>query len=51
MEVLSANSNADLLIQQAKRFRPNMVVIVDEDKYSYVSEALDSDDVKVFAAE
>ena len=50
-EILTANSNADLLIQQALQFAPNMVVIGDESKYNKVKEALASTDVKVFAGE
>jgi 1-deoxy-D-xylulose-5-phosphate reductoisomerase len=49
IEVLTANSNADLLITQAKEFNPNHVVIADESKYLYVKEALADDDIKVFA--
>lgn len=37
---LSANSNADLLIKQAKEFEPEHVVIVDESKYEKVKNAL-----------
>lgn len=47
-EVLVANSNADLLIQQAIEFKPNAVVIADESKYLKVKDALFSHDVKVF---
>lgn len=49
VEVLTANNNADLLIQQAKKFTPNTVVIADQTKYKYVSEALADEDIKVFA--
>lgn len=49
VEVLTAHSNAERLIQQAKQFRPNCVVIVDELQYQQVKEALWEDDVKVFA--
>ncbi|MBP9186072.1 MAG: 1-deoxy-D-xylulose-5-phosphate reductoisomerase [Bacteroidia bacterium] len=49
IEVLTANSNADLLIAQAKEFNPNHVVIADESKYLQVKEALANDDIKVFA--
>ena len=49
VEVLTANSNADLLIAQAKEFNPNHVVIADENKYLQVKEALANDDIKVFA--
>ena len=38
VEVLTANSNSDLLIKQAKMFRPNTVVIVDENKYQEVNQ-------------
>ncbi|MCQ2197247.1 MAG: 1-deoxy-D-xylulose-5-phosphate reductoisomerase [Bacteroidaceae bacterium] len=47
--VLTAGHNADLLIQQAKQFVPQCVVIADESKYSYVSEALADTDVQVYA--
>ena len=33
LQVLTANSNGDLLIQQALKFQPNEVVIVDESQY------------------
>lgn len=49
VEILTAHANAALLIQQAKEFKPNAVVIGDESKYQEVKEALWSDDVKVFA--
>ncbi len=49
IEVLTANSNADLLIAQAKEFNPNHVVIADESKYLQVKEALANEDTKVFA--
>jgi len=50
-EVLSAHSNADLLIEQAVRFSPNAVVVTDESKYEVVKKALSGTDVKVFAGE
>ncbi len=49
VEVLTANSNADLLIKQAIQYMPNHVVIADEQKYIQVKEALDPYDIKVFA--
>ncbi|MDF2449997.1 MAG: 1-deoxy-D-xylulose-5-phosphate reductoisomerase [Bacteroidota bacterium] len=49
VEVLVANGNADLLIQQAIEFKPNAVVIGDENKYQQVKEALFQHDVKVFS--
>jgi 1-deoxy-D-xylulose-5-phosphate reductoisomerase len=48
-EVLVANSNADLLIEQAIEFKPNAVVIADETKYQTVKQALAAHDIKVFA--
>ena len=51
VEILTAHSNDTLLVEQAKKFNPNAVVIVNEDKYSIVKEALAGTDVKVFAGE
>ena len=48
-EVLTAQNNADLLIHQALEFRPNCVVIGNEDLYQKVLDALDSEDIKVYA--
>ncbi len=48
-EVLTAQSNAELLIKQAKEFKPNCVVIGDEEKHGMVRDALWSDDIKVYA--
>ena len=48
-EVLTAQSNADLLITQALEFNPNAVVIGDQSKYTLVKEALANTDTKVFA--
>jgi 1-deoxy-D-xylulose-5-phosphate reductoisomerase len=47
--VLSAENNADLLIKQAKKFKPDSVVISNPDKYQYVSESLYNEDIKVYA--
>lgn len=51
VEVLTAQNNSDLLIAQAKKFKPNAVVIANDDHYSKVHGALDSLDIKVFAGE
>ncbi len=51
VEVLTAQSNADLLIEQAKKFNPNAVVIVNESLYPKVKEALVPHDIKVYAGE
>lgn len=50
-EILTAGANADLLIRQAKEFKPNAVVIADESKYKYVCDALKDEDIKVFAGD
>lgn len=49
VEVLTAQSNADLLIQQAIEYNPNCVVIGDESKRQIVLDALQKRDIKVFA--
>lgn len=49
--VLTAHSNADLLIEQALKYKPNTVVIVDESKLQLVKTALQHEDIKVFAGE
>ncbi len=48
VEVLTAGNNADLLIKQAREFKPNAVVIADETKYEQVKQALADLDVKVW---
>lgn len=48
-EVLVANSNAGLLIEQAKKFQPDCVVIADESKYHQVRDALAAEPIKVYA--
>lgn len=49
VEVLTANNNVELLIEQALRFKPNSVVIANEEKYPLLQEALRNEDVKVYA--
>jgi len=51
VEVLTCGANDDLLVEQALRFNPNIVVISDERKYLKVKDALAKTDVKVFAGE
>jgi len=46
-EVLTAQSNAQLLIQQALEFVPAVVVIADENKYQEVKEALSHTNIEV----
>jgi 1-deoxy-D-xylulose-5-phosphate reductoisomerase len=50
-DVLTAQSNDELLVEQALQFNPNVVVIGDEKKYTKVKEALKATDVKVFCGE
>jgi len=49
--ILTAGSNADLLIEQAKAFQPDTVVIADKSKYKQVSDALSLLPIKVYAGE
>jgi len=49
VEVLTANSNSDLLIRQAIQHKPNTVVIADKEKYQEVNDALFSRNIKVYA--
>jgi 1-deoxy-D-xylulose-5-phosphate reductoisomerase len=51
VEVLTAQNNAKLLIQQAKQFKPNAVVICNENLYTEVNDALATEDIKVYAGE
>jgi 1-deoxy-D-xylulose-5-phosphate reductoisomerase len=46
---LTANNQVDLLIEQARRFLPEMVVIANEDKYLRLKDALAGLPVKVWA--
>ncbi|HXB32055.1 MAG TPA: 1-deoxy-D-xylulose-5-phosphate reductoisomerase [Puia sp.] len=50
-EVLTAQTNDELLIRQALQFQPNIVVIGDEKKLGRVKDALAGRPVKVFAGE
>ncbi len=45
---LTANNNADLLIAQAREFMPEVVVIANEEKYTYVKDALSDLPLKVW---
>lgn len=46
---ITAHSNIDLLVEQAKRYLPEVVAIADERHYKTLQEALDGLPVKVFA--
>ncbi|HIA06243.1 MAG TPA: 1-deoxy-D-xylulose-5-phosphate reductoisomerase [Flavobacteriales bacterium] len=49
IEVLTANNNSELLIEQSLKHIPNAVVIGNESKYKQVFEALDPKEIKVYA--
>jgi 1-deoxy-D-xylulose-5-phosphate reductoisomerase len=49
LELITAHSNATLLIEQAIKYNPNTVVIANEEKYLEVKNALSHTFVKVFA--
>lgn len=51
VEVLTAQNNAPLLIEQARRFHPNAVVIGNEEHYEIVVEGLRDEPIKVYAGE
>jgi 1-deoxy-D-xylulose-5-phosphate reductoisomerase len=51
VEVLTAQTNDELLIRQALQFQPNIVVIGDEKKLGRVKDALAGRPVKVWAGE
>jgi 1-deoxy-D-xylulose-5-phosphate reductoisomerase len=51
VEVLTAQNNAGLLIEQAIQFQPNAVVISNQEHYGIVRDALKSHPIKVFAGE
>ncbi|MCX7903655.1 MAG: 1-deoxy-D-xylulose-5-phosphate reductoisomerase [Caloramator sp.] len=44
---LTANKNVELLIEQAKEFRPNYVVIMDESKKNYLKDKLVNYEIEV----
>ena len=51
VEVLTAQNNYELLIQQARKYKPNAVVISNDAHYKTVFDALDPEDIKVYAGE
>ena len=51
LQVITAGKNADLLIEQARRFQPNAVVITDESLYTKVKDALWNEDIHVYAGQ
>jgi 1-deoxy-D-xylulose-5-phosphate reductoisomerase len=51
LQVITAGKNAELLIDQARKFHPNSVVISDESQYKKVKDALWSEDIHVYCGE
>lgn len=51
VEVLTANSNADLLLHQAKQFKPNAIAICDTSKLHMLKEELSGEDIKVYGGQ
>jgi 1-deoxy-D-xylulose-5-phosphate reductoisomerase len=51
VEVLTAQNNAELLIEQAIKFKPNAVVIANDLHYNRVREALEPFHIKTYAGE
>lgn len=51
VEVLAAGNNSDLLIQQALKFKPNVVVINDVSQLMKVKDALLDEGIKVYGGE
>ncbi|MEI7965782.1 MAG: 1-deoxy-D-xylulose-5-phosphate reductoisomerase [Chitinophagaceae bacterium] len=51
VEILTAQTNDELLLEQAMEFKPNAVVIGDDTRYEKLKAALSSTDIKVFAGE
>ncbi|WP_036603250.1 1-deoxy-D-xylulose-5-phosphate reductoisomerase [Olivibacter sitiensis] len=49
VNVLTAATNADLLIEQAKRYMPQVVVIAKDSLYAYVKKQLDAWPIQVLA--
>ncbi|MCH2229344.1 MAG: 1-deoxy-D-xylulose-5-phosphate reductoisomerase [Crocinitomicaceae bacterium] len=51
LQVITANRSAELLIEQAIKFKPNTVVIVDESKFEQVKDALWDHDIHVYTGQ
>lgn len=51
VEILTAQTNDELLVKQAMEFKPNAVVIGDDARYQKVKDALANTETKVFAGE
>ncbi len=51
VEVLTAQNNWQLLVEQALKFKPNTVVITNDYHYDKIFDALDQYDIKVYAGD
>ncbi|MGB0869960.1 MAG: 1-deoxy-D-xylulose-5-phosphate reductoisomerase [Flavobacteriales bacterium] len=51
IEVLTAGNNAKLLLEQALEFKPNVVVIANEEHYSFLNNELFDLGIKVYAGD
>lgn len=49
VEVLTANNNVELLIEQALKYQPNIVAIANKDNYPLLRDALAGEPIKVYA--
>ncbi|OYT12569.1 MAG: 1-deoxy-D-xylulose-5-phosphate reductoisomerase [Bacteroidetes bacterium 4572_112] len=49
VEVLTAGNNVDLLIQQCLKYKPNVAVIENEDLYARLQDALQNEDIQIYA--
>ena len=46
---ITAHSNSELLINQARKYKPNFVIVTKDECYPIVKDALSNEDIKVFA--
>lgn len=46
---ITAHSNSELLISQARKYKPNFVIVTKDECYPIVKEALSNEDIKVYA--
>jgi len=51
VEVLTAFQNIELLVEQAKKYKPNVVVVGNDEYYHQVFDVLDPLDIQVYAGE
>ncbi|MFA5417021.1 MAG: 1-deoxy-D-xylulose-5-phosphate reductoisomerase [Bacteroidales bacterium] len=51
VEVLVANNNIDLLIKQARIFKPNVVVVGNDQHYQSVKDQLQNEYIKIYSGE